>query len=373
MKSTLKIFLGLSVLFITHNGNSQGCVAIRGNGACGSVGSNINLEKGEFNPQIGLRYFESYKHFRGTHEETERVELGTQVINDSYFLDVALAYGITDRWYASTIIPFVHHKRSSMYEHGGNPPNGLGERHTTSSQGLGDVRLNFGYWLFDPMKKKFNYSVAIGVKLPTGNYSYTDTFYNQGPNKDEDLDAVVDQSIQPGDGGLGITLEFIGYHPFGEHFALSSNLYYLSNFYETNGVLTRRGNSEFSCPDQYALRIGGFYNTNVGISGYLGGRWEGVPSSDLIGGDAGYRRPGYAISIEPGVSYSKNKFYAVFSVPVAVSRNRVQSYEDIQSTQETGVFKQGDAAFADFLLNLTLSYRFGGKKSNISVEHSEDM
>ena len=55
-------------------------------------------------------------------------------------------YGISDRTFANIIIPVVYHDRSSMYEHGGNPPNGLGDRHHTSSHGLADIRLSAGYW-----------------------------------------------------------------------------------------------------------------------------------------------------------------------------------------------------------------------------------
>lgn len=359
-KHILRIAFIIS-LFYSHFSNGQGCVAIRGNSSCSGVfGNTLNLKKGEFTSLVGFRYFKSYKHFRGDHEETERVEAGTEVINKSYFLDFALVYGISDRVFVYGIFPFVNNDRSSMYEHGGNPPNGLGERHTTSSHGLGDIRIGAGYWLFDPEKRDFNYSISLGVKLPTGKYDYTDTFYNQGPNRDQDVVAVVDQSIQLGDGGTGIAVDIQGFHPLGNKFGISTNLFYLFNFQETNGVLTRNGSSEFSCPDQFGFRVGAFYNTMSGFSTYLGGRIEGIPSSDLIGGSAGYRRPGYAVSVEPGLGYTKNKFSVFTSVPIALYRNRTQSYQDKERTQETGIYTHGDAAFADYLVNLVFSYRFGG-------------
>lgn len=341
--------------------NAQGCVAIRGNATCGgSFGNVLNLTKGEFNTQFGYRHFKSFRHFRGDIEEVNRLEEHTEVINKSTFLDFSLSYGITNRLFANINLPVVFHNRSSMYEHGGNPPNGLGDRHETSSRGLSDMRLGVGYWLFDPNKHNFNYSVGIGVKLPTGKYDYTDTFYNQGENRDQDLDAVVDQSIQPGDGGLGIALDIQGYHPLSSHFGIGTNLYYLFNPQETNGVLTRNGNSEFSCPDQFAMRLGAFYNTLNGVNLYLGGRIEGVPSTDIFGGSGGYRRPGYAISAEPGVGFSKQNYSVFASFPLALYRNRIQSFEDKERTQQTGVYRHGDAAFADYLINIGFSYRFGG-------------
>ncbi|MBK8442004.1 MAG: transporter [Sphingobacteriales bacterium] len=240
----------------------------------------------------------------------------------------------------------------------GNPPNGLGERHTTQSQGLADIRLAGGYWLFNPQTHPFNYSVAVGIKLPTGKYDYTDTFYNQGTNKDQDIEAVVDQSIQPGDGAYGFTIDVQGFHPLSQHFVWSSNLYYMLSPQESNGMLTRTGTSEYSCPDQFSVRTGIFYNAFSNWNAFLGMRCEGVPSKDIIGGSDGFRRPGYAVSAEPSIGYNKNRLALQLSVPFALYRNRTQSYLDKQRTEETGVYTQGDAAFADYLINVNAAYRF---------------
>jgi hypothetical protein len=356
----------LSLFFLlTLEISAQGCVAIRGGSSCSSgFGNTFNLAKGEFLAGMDYRRFKSFRHFRGDEEEPHRVEQGTEVINFSNLLDINVTYGITDRIYGTVLIPFVHFDRSSMYEHGGNPPNGLGERHITSSYGLADIRFGVGYWLFDPIENhKFNYAVGLGLKIPTGKYNYTDNFYNQGPDRNETLEAVVDQSIQPGDGGVGITLDFQGNHFLSDEFVLSTFLYYMFNVTETNGVLIKNKSTEFSSPDQFAALIGVSYLTNVqGLTTYLGGRVEGVPSSDIIGGSAGYRRPGYAVSVEPGISFVKNSYIFNLSVPVAVYRNRIQSFIDKERTRETGVYTIGDAAFADYLINFSIAYQFGGKR-----------
>lgn len=359
-------FLLLMIIVHTQVTFAQGCVAIRGGSSCSStVGETTTLSQGEFSTGVGVRYFKSFRHFRGENEESQRVEQGTEVINHSYFMDVVLNYGFTNRLFLDMTLPFVSHNRSSMYEHGGNPPKGLGERHETSSAGLADIHIGAGYWLVNPdLMEDYNYSIGLGMKLPSGKYDYMDVFYNQGASKNVDTLGVVDQSIQPGDGGFGISLEIQGYQSLSQYFTLSGNLYYMVNPRETNGVLTRSGTNEFSCPDQYAARLGAYYNLPVsGFSFYLGGRMEGVPSKDLIGGSAGFRRPGYAISLEPGVSFNKNSFSVNLSLPTAISRNRTQSYEDELKTIETGVFTQGDAAFADYLVNFSFSYRFGGSHS----------
>jgi Putative MetA-pathway of phenol degradation len=369
----LKRLFSIGFLFLmlaTYKANAQGCVAIRGFSACNSHMELGNSSMaGDFSVGTNFRYFQSFRHFRGTHEEANRVADGTEVINDSYFVDINFNYFISERLYANMLLPFVSHVRSSMYEHGGNPPNGLGERHITRSSGLADMRLGVGYWLFKPNTKSFNYAIGAGIKLPTGDYNYDDTFYNQGPNRDQDIEAVVDQSIQPGDGGLGFNIDFQGYQILSNSFTLTTSLFYLFNPEETNGVLTRGGASEFSVPDQFAALLGAIYSPNIkGVSFYLGGRIEGVPSKDLIGGSDGFRRPGYAISVDPGINYNTNNLSLSLNVPIALERNRTQSFLDKQRTAQTGVFTQGDAAFADYLINLNLVYRFRNHKNDKKQE-----
>ena len=362
----------LSFLLLSlSDADAQGCVAIRSFSGFGSVTeATAFLGKGEFMIGTNARYFKSYKHFRGTHEEVERVENGTEVINKSAFLDFTLNYGITNRLYANATLPFVFHNRSSLYEHGGN---NFGFRGETSSQGLGDVRFGLGYWLFDPATSAdFNLAVGVGLKLNTGKYDYTDTFYNQGPDKNQNLELVVDQSIQPGDGGISPSLDLQGYYIISDRFSISTTLYYLFGIEESNGVLIRNqpeGGTEFAVPDQYLARLGFSYATPLtGLGLYFGGRIEGVPAEDLIGGSNAYRRPGYSISLEPGINYTSNRFAVNFTVPFAIERNRTQSYLDKVRTEETGEYRHGDAAFADYLISLGITYRLNHKPHTMTTD-----
>ena len=79
---------------------------------------------------------------------------------------------------------------------------------------------------------------------------------------------------------------------------------------------------------------------------------------DLIGSSAGFRRPGYSIGIEPGLSYSYKKTAFSVSVPWLVRRVRPQSYADKLATAATGKFVNGDAAFADYIVIAGFSRRF---------------
>ena len=366
-----KAFGALCIIALSYNLSlGQGCVAIR-SGCGANIGGGSILQKNQWLAGTNLRYFHSFKHFRGKHEETYRVEEGSEVINDSFFLDFLISYGISDRWSANVTLPFVYHNRSSMYEHGGNPREDdlttpenefwAGDRNTTSSKGLSDFRFGLSYWLFKPTSSS-NISVGLGMKLPTGNYRYQDTFYNQGDNKDQEVYSGVDQSIQPGDGGVGVTLELQGFHPLTDNIILSGNFYYLSNPREYYTLETRGRSRDFSVPDQYAARLGLLAMLPVnGLFFYGGGRLEGVPSSDLIGGDEGFRRPGYAYSLEPGLSYSIRNSSFNLTVPIAIERNRVKSFSD----KESG--RHGHAAFADYLINFSFIMKIGKSGSNLKT------
>ena len=174
---------------------------------------------------------------------------------------------------------------------------------------------------------------------------------------------VVDQSIQLGDGGLGVILEFDVAYNFTRRLSAFATGLYLSNPRNTNGVqrsanLTDNipNSNDFSVVDQFVFRLGARYAVKR-FQFALGGRYEGIPSEDLIGKSEGFRRPGYIISIEPSVVYSTGKHTVAVNVPIALYRNRVQNTIDKERTKLTGNYVIGDAAFADFLVSITYTYR----------------
>ncbi|RRQ47757.1 hypothetical protein DZC72_15420 [Maribacter algicola] len=351
--------------------NAQGCVAIRHFSSC--VGSNLEnnlLNTGDLQIGVNYRYFKSFRHFRGTEEEPDRLANNTEVINHSHAWDFFATYGISERVYASITIPKVINTRSSLYEHGRN------ERNVTFSRGLADIRFGFGYWLFDMEKSpNGNLALGLGVKLPTGNYNASDIFYNVGPNG-EPQTRPVDQSIQPGDGGFGVTIDFQFYQKITTNVFSYASGFYLINPRETNGVRTFRetlspilqNEAIMAVPDQYSLRAGLSYNISPTFSSSLGARFDCVPVKDLFGGNEGFRRPGNVLSVDPGVSFMKSNFVINLNVPFAVRRERPQSITDLQSQQLTGTPRNGDAAFSDYVINLGVSYRFANSKVKIAPE-----
>jgi hypothetical protein len=351
----------LSVILIQTQASAQGCVAIRSTGGfCTTEASGHNMSgAGSWIFTANNRYFKSFRHFVGKEEQTERVENNTEVINHSYALDLNLARIINPRWSVAINVPVNANSRSSLYEHDRK------NRYSTHSFGLGDMRFTVYRWMLDPVKhQRGNIQLGLGIKLPTGDYQFMDYFH-----KDSGLVlGPVDQSIQLGDGGTGFTVELNGYHHFSNLVSVYGNFYYLLNPREQNGVSTARGSqvakdavtygsAVMSVPDQYLIRGGANLSFNrLVVSG--GVRYECLPATDLIGGSAGFRRPGYIISAEPGVTYNLKSFTAYAYVPVALVRNRTQSYADKQKTEATGVYTHGDAAFADYAVNVGISVRF---------------
>lgn len=346
---------------LTH---AQGCVAIRHFSTCAGNQLEQNLlQKGDLQLGMNYRYFKSFRHFRGTHEEPDRVSNNTEVINHSHAFDYFLTYGITDRLFATLTIPTVINTRSSLYEHGRE------ERNMTFSRGLADVRAGLGWWLMNPdTHTKGNIALGLGIKIPTGNFNASDIFYNVGVNGSSEV-RPVDQSIQPGDGGWGATVDLQFYHALGEKWFLYGGGFYLFNPRETNGTRTFRetlnpilaNESIMSVPDQFSVRLGASYTLSDAWFASFGGRFEGVPVEDIIGGSEGFRRPGNVLSAEPGISHARGNFLLNLSVPIALRRERPQSVTDLETQAITGEFRQGDAAFADYLINFSVVFRVPSK------------
>ena len=361
MKKNLYCFvIPILLVIFSIDAKSQGCVAVKN-----MNGPGLNFGDGSHSGwqfSLNYRYFRSYKHFRGTHEETERVENGTEVINNDNSINLGVNYTFNSRWSATVTIPFMYIDRSSLYEHSGND----GGRFHTQSKGLGDIRAT-AYYNAIQGNHNGHLILGLGAKLPTGDYNYKDYFH-----KPEGLVLLpVDQSIQPGDGGLGLITEVDVARMISAKFSAYLNAMYMFNPRNTNGVLRRSTpytmpltgepiplSNEMSVCDQYFWRLGVTF-ASKGIQAGLGARMEGIPSEDILGKTSGFRRPGYIISAEPSVYYSLGVHTFGVNFPIALERNRTRNVIDkTQGTNPTtGKPIIGDAAFADWLLSLTYSFR----------------
>jgi hypothetical protein len=341
---------------------------------CSGVGysnGSALLPKGHFQLGTTYRYYKSYKHFRGDVEEHERVEAGTEVINLANSMDISMTYAVTNRFNISQNIPFISYGRSSLYEHYGNSETANPDqmRFHTSAAGVGDIRFTGNFWLFKPGKDSSgNISIGAGIKMPTGNSYVTDQFHKRtSDGRDSIIIKPVDQSIQLGDGGWGFVFETQGFWKMGRRGSFYFNAFYMFNPQDVNKTPNRNPlatsgdnliTNYHSIADQYMARFGMNYQIlkNHGLYASLGGRAEGIPARDVIGKSNGFRRPGYIISVEPGLTFQKGNSTFVLNVPIALYRNRVKNTFDL--ADPLGL-RHGDAAFADYLINFTYLYRFG--------------
>jgi hypothetical protein len=280
----------------------------------------------------------------GTVEQKQRELLRNQIENIYHLIDVGVERQLTPRWSVSASLPILFAHRNQLYQ-----PSG---RFVVNS--IGDASVGARAWLFKPPTESGdNIGIGMSLKLPTGKYNATGPAISGGLP----IIATADQSIQAGDGGTGVAVDIQAY----KRIYFSTEVYfsgvYLFNPRNTNGVSTfrrARGEQVMSVTDQYLYR-GGFSHAIPkvrGLAASIGGRMEGVPVRDAFGRSDGFRRPGYAISVDPGLLYARGSYVFSCNVPWAVERNRKRSVADYQNNT------RGDAAFADYAIMVSLSRRF---------------
>ncbi len=293
---------------------------------------------------VGYRYQPSFRHYIGTVEQKQREVNHNQIENVYHLLDFAIERQLTPRWSVAVGMPVLFAHRNQLYNPAG--------RYVVNS--IGDMSIGGRMWIFKPPTESGdNISIGMFLKLPTGKYNATGLATSQG----RQIVATADQSIQAGDGGTGFSVEIQAY----KRISWQTELYFagvhLFNPRNTNGVSTFRsapGETVMSVTDQYLYRggIGRAVPKIRGLAVSFGGRIEGVPVRDAFGGSDGFRRPGYAISLDPGFMYVRGRYLFSCNVPFAVERNRKRSVADYMNG------RHGDAAFADYAIQAGLSWRF---------------
>jgi hypothetical protein len=310
------------------------------------------LHGGDFLLSYAYRYQRSDRHFRGDSQERERHKEGSEEINEIHLMDFGVMYAAIDRLSFSLGLPLLIAERSEPIQASDGH---IAGRNITETSGIGDVSTVARLWLLEPAAHPTeNISLGLGAKFPTGEDDARDDFLSADGTVTR---RAVDQSIQPGDGGYGAILELQAFTVLLEDLTLYGQGTYLFNPRNTNGVETgrsRESESEMSVADQYVARLGVALPLfpEQGLSLALGGRVEGVPVRDLIGDSDGFRRPGYAVSVEPSIIFTSGPHTFSVAVPFAVYRNRQKSVPDQRDNTH------GDAAFADYLILVNYSFRF---------------
>jgi len=327
----MKISLTLVTLLISSQFVlSQGCIAIRN---LTGFGQFVTPEYGEgqikWMVNVNTRYFKSYEEFDG--HKNLKVPKEDQKVNHIYLSDIAFTRMFENGWSFTVDIPVTAADRTSWQEHENDTATKI--KHTTRSFGMSDIRITVFKWLLDVSKyHKGNVQLGFGLKLPTGDYNFQDYFYK----KSGKILAPVNQSIQLGDGGTGISIELNSFYTLNKNFSLYANAFYLFNPRDQNGTYSglalsdaniNAGATVNSVPDAYTFRVGG--NLTLGtLVFWTGVRLEGLPVHDLLGGSTGNRRPGKIASVEPGVNLKVKEITLYGFFPFAIYRATEQSVPD---------------------------------------------
>jgi hypothetical protein len=318
------------------------------------------LSPGQWEFGIGYRHQFSYIHFVGPTEQSYRVQEGTQVENKINLENFSATYQLTPRFSLSADVPLLTASRHS---------NDSSIIYTSS--GIGDSSFMANGWLWDPRENsRGNIQLGVGLLLPTGKDNVANVV--QGANG-QTTTTIVDYSIQPGQGGWGIPLQWNAYKNW------QSNQFYFNGTYtamleDINGVLRSSTVNPITLTqynavmDQYLIEGGVAHPISRirGLTVTFGPRMEGVPARNLFptGNDLGFRRPGFAISVEPGLQYARNGNVLTVTIARAIYRDRTRSVPD----DLTG--GHGDAAFANWVWLASYTFRAGGRHRSSSPDAS---
>ncbi len=300
-----------------------------------------DLTAHQWQTMMGYRYLHASQAFVGSHIVPTNDPL---IINVSS-LDVTTRYAFTDRLTVSLTIPFVSGTQSRLYADS--------LRHAVSAAGVGDISVMANTWLRTPRGHRANMALGVGVKLPTGSHTVSDSYFLSAG---QSIRYPVDQAIQPGDGGWGYIAQLQAFAT-----AFHNGIAYVSGSYLVNprklsDVAKDPGGTVFwSVPDVYSSRAGlafAFW-PRLGMSGSFGARVDGQPVRDLIGGaDPGFRRPGYSVALEPALALTSGPNEISISAPFRVAANRKASVPDLQAG------KHGGGDFASALVFVAFSRRY---------------
>lgn len=357
-KKTFKVSLALGIAILvapllTTTAWSQGCILARSPEQTGlPTGEGGVLQPGHFQFTVGERHQFSYQHYVGDVYQEYRAQAKTQVENRINLVTANLTYQISPRISVEIDAPWLFATRKSQ-----NSPIKY------AASGLGDTILAVNGWIWSPsVPHRGNLSGGIGVMTPTGNDDVQNTVNSNttGVGPVVETTAPVDYSVQPGSGGWGLVTQWTGYRQVGPSLIFYTDGDYIATQGGTNGVrrassTTTPLNNFVAISDQYLMEAGVLFPvsrvTGLGIT--LGPRDEGVPAKNLFpNSNAGFRRPGYAVTFGPGAQYSRGANILTAGIYKAVRRDRTVSYPD-------SVYKShGDAAFAQYVWLASVTHRF---------------
>jgi hypothetical protein len=302
--------------------------------------------------QISYQYADTDQFFVGDQRNDAAGPFGEAPHRQVNIFSLDVMYGVSNRVSLDLTLPFS--SGFVTYQQGTPASPGQPAVHSLykyKTGGLGDITLQAEYWLNDPTKpSRVSGSVDLGIKMPTGRDAITGQFYSPTG----DVTKTVDEGVQLGNGGWELLLRAQGTAQISSSvFAYGSGYYGLS-LTENSDVQQPNGDIR-GVPDTYSGRLGAAYVLPVleGLVVSVGGRINGVTVKDIIGGgDLYWRRPGYEIFVEPGLTWTFGRNWASVSVPVRVYQNKLNSPLDISKNRVIG------SDFVPYLVVASVARRF---------------
>ncbi len=294
---------------------------------------------------LAYRQLHSDEFFVGTSQKPSAGPNGESPVFDIHTVIVDAAYSINSRYLLRMSVPFSNGTLSRLWPDGAH--------HEQHSSGIGDVSVMGEAWLWKPEShENGNVSVGVGVKAPTGSYSSESRVYTATGS----VAFPADQTIQPGDGGWALLLQAQTFRRLTERtFVYGAGSYMVSPKAQTDIRQTPTSTVHWSVPDVYSARLGAAFSLmpDQGLSVSLGGRLDGIPKRDLVGGgnDSTVKRVSTVMFVDPGLSLNRGRSSFTLSVPVRVSVNRMKSLLEERTNGVNG------GGFAKYLVFGSYSYR----------------
>lgn len=332
-------------LLITSNARlagAQGCEPIRFTAPVSLGGQGEAYQRSrEWQLTLAYRYLNSNDFFVGTTNSTTAISPSFRI----HTLVANAAYAINDRWNISASLPF---SKGTQTSYGADKV-----FHEQRATGTGDLSIIGEGWVLEPRAHgRGNVAVAIGVKAPTGSHTIGTQLYSADGAT---TDFPASQTVQPGDGGWALLLQSRAFRQLTDRTHLYAFGSYMVSPKAQSDVRERPNGLYWSVPDGYSARTGLSYallpDRDLSVS--LGGRIDGTPVHDLVGGgdDVTVKRPAYVILADPGLSMGIGEGRMTMSVPYRVRVNRLRSVVD----EKNGSPPVG-GGFAKYLLFLSYSH-----------------
>jgi hypothetical protein len=292
-------------------------------------------------------------------------------------LDVTGTYQVSPRVNIAVTLPLSLNRMSFLVPGEAGPAPEF--RQTINAHAVGDLLIMARTWVLNPEKNtKQNFQVGLGLKLPTGNFREQAVFADgTGLVRTK---KVIPITIMPGDGGVDVLAELLGYRAVNfpvKHSQIFGYCNYLITPRNMNNVpsqvatsgnpalilnpaAVRSGALVNTVADTYAVRLGYVFPIPGVKTGYLKGlrlmlayRWEGSPQRDFIGGSGGFRQPGFYMAVEPGLFYFYKNHLLTLSCPISFVRDA-----EADVAQQRGSPDPRTTAFSPASLNFRYTYLF---------------